>query len=177
MRQEKNNLIFIGGIHGVGKGTICKEISKVTNANHIVASDLLKWNEISNVGDKNVANIKFTQDRLVTGLNNVINKNELYLLDGHFCLFNSEGETEKIPKETFTKINPRLMAIVTTSVNKIQERLKDRDGKIYNLDKLKEMQTIEMNYAKQIALTFNIPFIEIKDGDISNITKLISRID
>jgi adenylate kinase len=151
MRQDKNNLIFIGGIHGVGKGTICKEISRVTNANHIIASDLLKWYEISNVDNKNVANIKFTQDRLVTGLNKVINKNELPLLDGNFCLFNSIGETEKIPKETFIKINPRLIAIVTTSVNKIQERLQNRDGKIYNLDKLKEMQITEMNYAKQIA--------------------------
>lgn len=177
MRQEKNNLIFIGGIHGVGKGTICKEISRLTNAKHIIASDLLKWYEISSVDNKNVTNIKFTQDRLITSLNKIINKNKLYFLDGHFCLFNSEGETEKVPKETFAKINPRLIVIATTSVNKIQKRLQNRDGKIYNLDKLKEMQIIEMSYAKQIAQTFNIPFVEIKDGDIGNITKLMSELN
>ena len=41
-----NYIIFIGGIHGVGKGTICKEIASKTDIIHITASEIIKWNEI-----------------------------------------------------------------------------------------------------------------------------------
>jgi adenylate kinase len=174
MRQKnKNNLVFIGGIHGVGKGSICRKICEETNFIHLVASDLLKWGEISDGDNKNVKDIETTQDRLILGLKRTIERNKHYLLDGHFCLFNSKGEVERIPKETFVKINPKLIVIVTHSVNKIQERLNKRDGKIYNLELLNKMQTMEVDYANLIASTLNIPSIEIKGDNYQPILKLI----
>ena len=41
------NIIFIGGIHGVGKGTICKEVVLNTDLIHLTASQILKWEVIS----------------------------------------------------------------------------------------------------------------------------------
>ncbi|MFY0602711.1 MAG: AAA family ATPase [Flavobacteriaceae bacterium] len=180
MQQEKENrtnLIFIGGIHGVGKSSICQRVCNDTNIIHLVASDLLRWGEINDTDNKKVEDISFTQDRLITGLKRAIEKNKLYLLDGHFCLFNSKGEIERIPEETFEKINPRIIAIATTSVSKIKMRLEKRDGITYDLDTLNEMQIAEMKYAKKIALKFKIPFFEIKNGKISNLTKTISELN
>ncbi len=39
------NIIFIGGIHGVGKGTICNEIAFKTGSIHLTASEIasLSW--------------------------------------------------------------------------------------------------------------------------------------
>ena len=74
-----NNIIFIGGIHGVGKGTICKEISLKTGLIHITASQILKWEDISNLDNKRVENIASTQERLMIGLKNLI-KNKLTTL-------------------------------------------------------------------------------------------------
>ena len=174
MRQaDENNLIFIGGIHGVGKGSICQKICNESNYIHLVASDLLKWGEISDVNNKDVKDIEYTQDLLIKGLKNTIERNKHYLLDGHFCLFNTKGEVERIPKETFVKINPKLIVIVTIPVNKIQERLNKRDGKIYNLDLLNKMQIMEVDYAQLIASTLNIPSIEIKDDNYQPLLKLI----
>ena len=59
------NIIFIGGIHGVGKGTVCKEIASKTDLIHITASEILKWNEISSSDNKFVNNISSTQERLI----------------------------------------------------------------------------------------------------------------
>ena len=56
-----SGLIFVGGIHGVGKGTICTEICSQTDLIHITASEVLKWNEISD----QVTNI-FNDKRLYT---------------------------------------------------------------------------------------------------------------
>ena len=80
-----NNIIFIGGIHGVGKGTICKEIVSKTDLIHITASEILKWNEINSSDNKLVQNISSTQERLIYGLKNLIENDKQYLLDGHFC--------------------------------------------------------------------------------------------
>jgi adenylate kinase len=170
------DLIFIGGVHGVGKGTICREICKQTNLVHISASEVLKWSEISNLTNKRVDNIQDTQDRLIVGLTKVIEENKSYLLDGHFCLFNSSESVEKVPIRIFEKIAPRLIAVVTTDVALIKKRLEKRDGKTYSLDLLECMQNTEKIYAKEISLAIRIPFVEVKNGDCTNLIKVITNL-
>jgi adenylate kinase len=168
-----NNLIFIGGIHGVGKGTICDRICLQTDFVHITASEILRWNEISKPDNKKVENIQSTQDRLIAGLDKALKKNENYLLDGHFCLFNSEGQVEKVPMETFEKIAPKLIVIVTTKIDLIKGRLEKRDKKGYDFDLLKSMQTSEKEYAQQISLELDVPFVEIKDGNYQSLIEIL----
>jgi len=168
-----NNLIFIGGIHGVGKGTICDKICEQTDFVHITASEILKWDEISKPDNKKVENIQNTQDRLIAGLDKALKKNENYLLDGHFCLFNSEGQVEKVPMKTFEKIAPKLIVIVTTKIDLIKERLEKRDNKKYDFDLLKSMQTSEKEHAQQISSKLNVPFVEIKDGNYKSLIEIL----
>lgn len=104
--KVSNNIIFIGGIHGVGKGTVCKEIVSRTNLVHITASEILNWKEISDIDNKLVANISKTQERLVQGLKKLIKKDVQYLLDGHFCLLNSDGISTRVDEDVFDKIKP-----------------------------------------------------------------------
>lgn len=170
-----SNLIFIGGIHGVGKRTICKSICEQTNHVHITASELIKWTEISKPENKKVENIPNTQDRLIRGLNQVLKKDESYLLDGHFCLFNSEGDVEKVPIDTFLKISPKLISVVTTNVALVKQRLEKRDNKTYKFDILKLMQDEEKRYGKEVALKLNVPFIEIKDENYDKLIELITN--
>jgi adenylate kinase len=37
-----NNIIFIGGIHGVGKETLCRKICKQLGLQHLSSSEVLK---------------------------------------------------------------------------------------------------------------------------------------
>mgnify|MGYP000259415876 CR=1 FL=1 len=170
-------IIFIGGIHGAGKGTICDKICEQTDAVHITASEILRWNEISKPGNKKVVNIQSTQDKLIAGLNEALRKNKNYLLDGHFCLFNSEGKVEKVPMETFKKIAPKLIVVITTEVGLIKQRLEKRDRKTYDFDTLKFMQDTERKYAEEVASIVNTPFIEIKNGDYNSFISLITNLN
>ena len=43
-----NNIIFIGGVHGVGKGTICQKIKEKLDFTHLSASEVLKWDDFKN---------------------------------------------------------------------------------------------------------------------------------
>src|SRR5690606_12889108 len=108
-----NNIIFIGGIHGVGKSSICSEICNKFNIQHLSASELIKWDELNeDPKNKKVANIPNTQTRLIIGLQQTIKDNQHYLLDGHYCLLNAKSEIVRVPLETFKQINPKLLILI-----------------------------------------------------------------
>ncbi len=167
------NIIFIGGIHGVGKGKICKEIALKTDIVHLTASQILKWEEISDGDNKLVKNITSTQDRLIKGLKNLIKKDKKYILDGHFCLLNSDEIPSRIDEDTFDQINPKVIAIVIDDVEKIAKRLETRDGKTYDTKVLNQLQKMEIEYAKYLSNKYSIPYIEIKDGNYIQLIKII----
>jgi adenylate kinase len=167
------NIIFIGGIHGVGKGTICNEIVLKTDLIHLTASQVLKWQEISDSDNKLVKNITSTQSRLIIGLKNLIKKDKKYLLDGHFCLLNSDGIPSRIDEDTFDQINPKAIVIVIDDVEKIAKRLKARDDKIYEVEVLNEFQQMEIEYAKYLSDKYSILYIEIKDGNYTQLMEII----
>lgn len=156
---------FIGGIHGVGKGTICKKVCDQFDIIYLSASELLKWNEISEIDNKKVVDINNTQDRLIAGFRNATKGNSVYLLDGHCSLFNALGEIERVPLETFEKIAPNSITVVTEKPEIIKSRLEERDNQLYDLEVLLEMQNIEIEYAEKISSHLNIPFVVIKNGD------------
>ena len=172
--MSMKNIIFIGVVHGVGKGTICKEIALRANIIHITASQVLKWDEISSTDNKLVQNISSTQERLLLGLKNLIEKDKQYLLDGHFCLLNSNGVPCKIDEETFDNINPKIISIVIDDVGKIVERLEKRDNKKYDAQTLNELQEMEIEYAKYLSNKYSIPYIEIRNNDYKSLLKIIT---
>lgn len=168
------NIIFLGGIHGVGKGTLCFKIKKEVEIEHVTASELLKWIEV-NTDPKNklVADIPSMQDRLIAGLHQKVEPGRKYLLDGHFCLFDSQGNVEHVPFVTFSKINSILISVLIADPETIVKRLTERDGKSYSRQLISQMQEEEVTYGTWVADQLNIPFLIIEGDD----QKLINAIN
>lgn len=158
------NLIFIGGIHGVGKGTFCSEISNQTNSIHLSCSNLIKWTEISSVQNKKVLNINDTQERLLFGLEKATNKNNKYLLDGHFCLLNKENTPTNVSLETFEKIKPKGVIVVYEDIDVISNRLNKRDNLSYSLELIEEFQNKEISRAKEVAKRLEVELFFYKNN-------------
>ena len=168
------NIAFLGGIHGVGKSYFCLPLSKKVQIAYLSASEVLNWKALSNNPDeKLVENIAFTQDKLIRGLQTLVDKNKTYLLDGHFSLFNGEGMITPVPVETFRQINPAFLIIMLADPQKIAIRLKDRDGKTYDSEKLSLMQNEEARHAHKIAETLNIECHEINDQSLVYLEHLL----
>jgi adenylate kinase len=170
-----SNIVFIGGIHGVGKSTVCRQICNKLNINYLSASEVLKWKEINyDFKDKKVENISLTQDILVKGLRNTIQRNQYYLLDGHYCLLNKDNKITNIPFETFKAINPISLNIIIGEIDEIKKQLEERDQRVYDYNILEKMQTNEINYAsklsEQLGITLNI-------GKLNNFSFVVNGIE
>ncbi|MCY9697582.1 ATP-binding protein [Paenibacillus alginolyticus] len=162
------NLIFVGGIHGVGKSTFCSEISdnhgiKVHSASKLIA---LKKKE-TYTKDKRIQDINSNQIYLLEALDEV-ESNQVFLLDGHFCLLDINGGITRIPKQTFIDISPRVIVVLIDSVNEIISRLQARDSHVHNHSVIKEFQDEEISYAKIISEELNVPLFIIDSENRDN---------
>ena len=172
----KGGIIFIGGIHGVGKGMLCSNVASAHNIIHLTASKVLRWRDFAtDLTDKCVADIPATQNRLLANLEKIIQPERIYLLDGHFCLFNEEGEIEKVPDETFIGINPMKLVLVTESPEVIGSRLSQRDGKEYDICILKRMKEFEKEHALHISRLLNIRIYEIQSDSYAELEDIVSN--
>ncbi|WP_430404099.1 ATP-binding protein [Fluviicola sp.] len=159
-------VIFIGGIHGSGKGAFCKKISSELNIPYFTASELLNWRDISpNIKNKQVLDIYDTQNRLLLGLIMIKEKYESFILDGHFCLFNNDGKVEKIAFDVFEKISPNYIGVLNINSAEIAKRLKARDNIEYSIDILNKMQTLEQEYSEEVAKQLKIPYFLINNNN------------
>lgn len=169
-----HKIAFIGGIHGVGKSTICRHICSEMSLEYLSASELLKWRDINeDAKNKKVNDIPDTQNRLITGLDNVIQKGKNYLLDGHYCLLNSNNEVVRIPFETFEKINPFSLNLILGDISEIKKRLEKRDNKPYDHSLLEQLQSEELTYAKQLSKNLGITLNIGTQNDYSELLHLL----
>jgi len=162
-------IIFIGGIHGVGKGTVCKYLAEKYHITHYSSSEILKWSEISDASNKKVKDFDHTQSRLLNGINYHIPENEVSILDGHFCLLSSKGIPTKINEDIFERISPIVIGVLTEDIAIIKQRLDSRDKTEYEESILNKMQKLEILQARKIGRLLNIPYCQITNDALMEI--------
>lgn len=141
---------------------------------HLSASEVLKWSEVSpDPTNKLVKDIPDTQQRLIKGLERVIEPSQKYILDGHFCLFDWSGKVNPVPIETFIKISPILLSIVICDAGIVAARLQERDNKKYDALIIEKMQKMELEHAQLVADKLNVDLIEVE----SRPTELVDKIN
>jgi adenylate kinase len=172
-----STISFIGGIHGVGKSTICNNLCSRLGIHYLSASEVLKWTDLNtDIKNKKVENISLTQDRLINGLLNIVEQNKHYLLDGHYCLLDKDGKITRVPFTTFEAINPVSLHLVIGDVNTIKSRIEARDKRNYDYETLKDMQEQEIAYAKELSVKLNVKLSVGQEGDYSEIYEALKSI-
>nr|WP_317221533.1 ATP-binding protein [Porphyromonas somerae] len=118
--------------------------------------ELINW---ENSKDKEVIDLQGNQDILVQALESLLDEigTNSILLDGHFCLLTCSGCIQEVPLSTFINMNPSLIIVISADEEVVKNRLKTRDNKDYDIDFLREFQSCEKEYAKQVASVLKLP--------------------
>ncbi len=91
-------MIFISGVHGVGKSYFCDMVKTETGIESYSASTLITQKEHSGFSkDKLIPDIDDNQQYLLQAVSELRDSGENFILDGHFCLLNASGEITRIP--------------------------------------------------------------------------------
>lgn len=145
------NIIFIAGVHGVGKTTFCDELTRKLALPSYTASNLIKaFNASLDFPDKKIKEIDTNQDALLSSIDHNV-KEQKFILDGHFVLYNENGTIQKIPSETFENLNPSSIILLTENPLTIYKRLEIRGKNSLSIDDITSLQNSEISYAKEIS--------------------------
>ncbi len=155
------NIIFIAGVYGVGKSSICKELSLKLNIPYFSSSELISKKVNEGYGAKKTVKSKTNnQKALIESVNLILEKNSSIILDGHFCIMNPEGKIEKLPMFVFRNINLSRIVLLKADNNIIVRNLAKRDKFNYKIEYIKRFQLEEEKYCMEIAQGINVPCLE-----------------
>lgn len=153
-KDAYSGITFIGGIHGVGKSTFAKRISRELEIPHFSCSQLIEDSrQIHFSQSKTVDNVSANQNDLRRILESVKNEHPSFLLDGHFCLLDSNGHVTQIPAQTFVDINPQRIIVLSTPAKLIKGR---RPEMVLSIEEIESFQKAEIEYARSVAETLQI---------------------
>jgi adenylate kinase len=167
--KNQNKIIFIGGIHGVGKTTFRKALGAHLEIKHFSASELIQRSRQENPSTtKRVEDINENQDLFPSALFRYTSSGHWNVIDGHFCLLDKDGNVTKIPAATFKKMSPSAILTIFDDVEKIRQRLQARDKSYYEPDLIRLFQDKEIEYSKYIAEQLSIPHLICKSNEAMN---------
>lgn len=162
-------IIFLSGIHGVGKGSLADYLSKKLVVPNYSSSSLIKLEKNKPVdSSKRVLEPTENQDFLVKAIRRLDTDKQTIILDGHFVLLTSDGFFN-VPIATFKTLPIDLIILKVLGEEVIQERLLLRDGEAPSIEILKEHQDKEIAQAKNISRFLKIELIIIETDEYENV--------
>ena len=145
-------MIFISGVHGVGKTYFCDMVKKELGINAYPASQLITEKKKAGFdSNKLVADIDKNQQYLLVAVDELRQKESNFIFDGHFCLLDTSGTVTRISVDTFTSLKPEAIILLTEKPEVISHRRKERDGIDVTPKSIDAFQTEEQKYAEEVA--------------------------
>jgi adenylate kinase len=172
-------LIFVAGVHAVGKTTACKEAARVCAVPHYSASSLIKNEKQSAIPErgKAVADICGNQELLIRGARRVLADSPgRVLLDGHFTLPNLTGEIEKVEFDVFRGLNLDCSVIFKDDPMAIASRLAERDGEIRSVDLISRHQLEELAHAERVSSGLGVPLFVLDAFDTTSLIRTLREL-
>ena len=169
-------IIFVGGVHGVGKSNCCQHISERTGLQWFMASALIKAEMQSAValGSKGVVDPIGNQELLLRGVRNCMSPDQgRALLDGHFTLLNVDGEIVVVDIDVFVRLGLERIIVIRGDAAEICSRLRERDGQDWSIVKISAHQDAEIKQAHEIATKLRIPILLIEAFDPDGLEKAV----
>lgn len=150
-------IFFVAGGYGVGKTTVCNNLSNYLLIPSYSASDLISKRNGEKYGEnKYVKNSDKNQNILVDEVKQI--KDSTFIINGHFCLKSKDGGLIYINKNVFELLNLSGIIVINAEPMTVRENLMKRDNKKYDINFIEKLLNAEIEQAKNVSLEYGIPF-------------------
>ena len=161
-------MIFVSGIHGVGKTFFCNRLKEQLGIATYSASKL--------IADKIVEDIDENQLFLLKAIDELREKGDEFILDGHFCLLDGKDCISRVPMNTYTSLKPDSIVLLMEQPSVIATRRLQRDGVVVKEADIESFQREEKIYAEEIAKKLGVPLIvSTGSSDLENVIQKIRQ--
>jgi adenylate kinase len=171
-------LVFVGGVHGVGKSTVCAEVAvrlglPMHSASAVIRAE--KRRAIPEQG-KSVADVDGNQQLLIAGVRKLLELSPgIQLLDGHFTLRSTTGKIECISVSVFEQLGIRHVVCIQDAAPSILMRLTQRDGCSGSLEEITALQEAELQHADFVAKHLGVQLQVMPAFDAASLELLLRR--
>jgi adenylate kinase len=170
-------VIFIGGVHGVGKSTACSQAADVFSCLHVRASDVIRQersNAIATNG-KLVEDADGNQELLLRGFDKIKSSStaQCILLDGHYALRDSSRSIQLLPFTVFQKLRLSRLICLENDPSVIVKRIEARDRSSISIEEVSELQEAELEHAKAVSKILSLPLSILRENELKNLLQSI----
>jgi adenylate kinase len=161
-------MIFLGGVHGVGKTSMCAGVSERFGLQVISASAIIRAERAQPSSDSRTAvlNVGGNQGLLVRGVQRIVaDAPGRYLLDGHFALRTLTGQIEEIDADVFRAIGVSGLICLIDDPAAIAQRLAARDGELHDVIAISQLQAAELSSAEAVSRALRLGLNVVKAFD------------
>lgn len=173
-------VVFVGGVHGVGKSTLCERLALENSLLHIRASHLIRQEDAgaAPLETKLVKDVAKNQKRLVTAFERVraACTETAILLDGHYVLSKPDMCIERIPNAVFAALRASSLICLRDVPIKIAARLQARDGRAPSESDLSALQEAELEHAAEVAKALKLRLSVISAFEEDAVAKALAAI-
>lgn len=171
-------VIFVGGVHGVGKSTHCQLYSERFGMRWFTASALIRAEMQTAIAkdSKAVVSPNGNQKLLLRSVHALTAANQPMLLDGHFTLLDSGGNIVPIDVEIFDQLGLKGVVLIQDQPESICDRLRERDGHEWSVHKVSLQQEAEISHAQVVATMIQVPMLRIEAFDVECFARAIGSI-
>jgi adenylate kinase len=175
------SVIFLSGVHGVGKGFLGAPVANSMGIAHFTASQLIReekgqatWGT-----DKKTFDLDDNQLALIRAVDQKRSSHPCILLDGHFVLRDSEGVLTPLATAVFKELHLTGVILLSEESNIIASRLTMRDKGTPDVQAISELADAELTHAQVVCRELGVPLkvlnkpTEISVGDAITQLRLV----
>ena len=166
------SVIFLSGVHGVGKGFLGAPVANALGISHFTASQLIReekgqatWGtdkKTSDLDDNQLALIRAVGQRRLT--------HPSILLDGHFVLRNAQSVLTPLSTSVFKELHLTGVILLTEAESVIAARLALRDKGTPDVQAISELAEAELNHARSVCTELKLPLVKIHSPTLASLT-------
>lgn len=172
------SVIFLAGVHGVGKGFLGAPVANSIGITNLTASQLIReekgratWGT-----DKMTSDLDDNQLALIRAVSQRRLAHPSILLDGHFVLRNAQGVLTPLATTVFKELRLTGVILLTEESNIIASRLAIRDKGTPDVQAISELAVAESAHAQVVCNELELPLAVIHAPTLASLTDAVKRL-